>query len=97
MDSINPTQDVIGTAPVSITVLSVTPMRAGKLFAMAAVEVDVDGVAIEHRIADGAAHFFREDDRGSRSRRRPGKLEALCWNAAIDGGSPVFNASAAAI
>ena len=46
MDGSGP--DAIGTtAPVSITVLSVTPMRAGKLFALAAVEVDIDGVPIE--------------------------------------------------
>jgi stage V sporulation protein G len=35
------------TASVSITVLSVTPMRAGKLFALAAVEVDIEGIPIE--------------------------------------------------
>ena len=46
MDSGGP--DAIGTTtPVSITVLSVTAMRAGKLFAIAAVEIDVDGVRIE--------------------------------------------------
>jgi hypothetical protein len=28
---------------VSIKVLSVTPMRAGKLFALASVEIDIDG------------------------------------------------------
>ena len=28
---------------VSIRVLSVTPMRAGKLFALASVELDIDG------------------------------------------------------
>jgi len=32
---------------VSITVLSVTPMRAGKLFALASVQINVDGVPIE--------------------------------------------------
>jgi stage V sporulation protein G len=32
---------------VSITVLSVSPMRAGRLFALAAVEIDIDGVRIE--------------------------------------------------
>jgi stage V sporulation protein G len=47
MDGIDPPEEVIRTAPVSITVLSVTPMRAGKLFALAAVEVDIDGVAME--------------------------------------------------
>jgi len=35
------------TTPVSITVLSISPMRAGKLFALAAVEIDIDGVLIE--------------------------------------------------
>jgi hypothetical protein len=35
------------TAPASITVLSVTPIRVGKLVALAAVEVDIDGVPIE--------------------------------------------------
>jgi stage V sporulation protein G len=39
--------DVSSTTPVSITVLSVSPIRAGKLFALAAVEIDVDGVLIE--------------------------------------------------
>ena len=29
---------------VSIRVLSVTPMRAGKLFALASVEIDIDGM-----------------------------------------------------
>ena len=46
MDGIGP-EEILGTAPVSITVLSVTPMRAGKLFALVAVEVDIDGVPIE--------------------------------------------------
>jgi stage V sporulation protein G len=32
---------------VSITVLSVKPMRSGKLFALASVELDIDGVRIE--------------------------------------------------
>jgi hypothetical protein len=36
-----------GSSLVSITVLSVTPMRAGKLFALAFVEIDIDGVRIE--------------------------------------------------
>jgi hypothetical protein len=30
-------------------VLSVTPIRAGKLFALAAVEIDIDGIRIEVR------------------------------------------------
>jgi stage V sporulation protein G len=46
MDGCAP-EDVSSTTPVSITVLSVSPMRAGKLFALAAVEIDVDGVLIE--------------------------------------------------
>jgi len=41
------THDTAATTPVLITVLSVTPVRAGKLFALAAVEVDIDGVLIE--------------------------------------------------
>ena len=41
--------DTGSTTPVSIKVLSVTPMRAGKLFAIAAVEIDIDGVLIEIR------------------------------------------------
>jgi len=46
MDSPAP-DDVPSTTPVSITVLSVSPMRAGKLFALAAVEIDIDGILIE--------------------------------------------------
>jgi hypothetical protein len=38
-----------GSSLVSITVLSVTPMRAGKLFALASVEIDIDGIRIEVR------------------------------------------------
>lgn len=48
MDDLVP-DDVGSTTPVSITVLSVTPMRAGKLFALAAVEINIDGVLIEIR------------------------------------------------
>ena len=44
MDSLVPESP---TVQVSITVLSVTPMRAGKLFALAAVEIDIDGLPIE--------------------------------------------------
>ena len=35
------------TGAVSITVLSVKPMRSGKLFALASVQLDIDGVRIE--------------------------------------------------
>ena len=35
-----------GSSLVSITVLSVTPTRAGKLFAFASVEVDIDGIRV---------------------------------------------------
>jgi stage V sporulation protein G len=35
------------SSTVSITVLSVTPARAGRLFALASVEIDIDGVRIE--------------------------------------------------
>src|SRR5712691_8154748 len=38
--------DDAGLSRVSITVLSVTPARAGKLFALVSVEVDIDGVQI---------------------------------------------------
>ncbi len=41
------TDDASPTTPVSITVLSVTPMGSGKLFALAAVEIDLDGVPLE--------------------------------------------------
>jgi hypothetical protein len=45
---VDPNPDEIGsTTPVSVTVLSVSPMRAGKLFALASVEFDIDGVPIE--------------------------------------------------
>lgn len=43
MDGVLPPE----TGLVRITVLSVTPMRAGKLFALASVEVDIDGVQIQ--------------------------------------------------
>jgi stage V sporulation protein G len=39
--------DDIGSSRVFITVLSVTPVRAGKLFAFASVEIDIDGVRFE--------------------------------------------------
>jgi hypothetical protein len=35
-----------GSSLVSITVLSVTPLRAGRLFALASVEIDIDGIRI---------------------------------------------------
>jgi hypothetical protein len=39
------------TSTVNVTVLSVTPARAGRLFALASVEIEIGGVAIElHRI-----------------------------------------------
>ena len=36
-----------GTRAVNITVLAVTPARAGRLFALASVEIDIGGVVIE--------------------------------------------------
>jgi hypothetical protein len=39
----------VGSSLVSITVLSVTPLRAGRLFALASVEIDIDGIRIEVR------------------------------------------------
>src|SRR6202162_4130884 len=44
MDGMQP--DESGSSSVSMTVLSVTPARAGNLFALVAVEVDIDGVQI---------------------------------------------------
>ena len=44
MDGMQP--DESGSSSVSMTVLSVTPARAGKLFALVSVEVDIDGVQI---------------------------------------------------
>jgi len=38
--------DQPSSSTVSITVLSVTPVRANKLFAFASVEIDIDGVQI---------------------------------------------------
>ena len=45
MDGMQPQE--AGSSLVSISVLSVTPLRAGKLFALAAVEIDIDGVRLE--------------------------------------------------
>ncbi len=45
MDGMQP--DQAGSSLVSIIVLSVTPARAGKLFALASVAIDIDGVQIE--------------------------------------------------
>jgi stage V sporulation protein G len=42
-----PQYDDAGASRVASTVLSVTPARAGKLFALASVEIDIDGVQIE--------------------------------------------------
>lgn len=39
--------DDAGSSTVLITVRSVTPVRAGKLFAFASVEIDLDGVQLE--------------------------------------------------
>jgi hypothetical protein len=39
--------DDLGSSLVSITVLSVTPARTGRLFALVAVDIDIDGVRIE--------------------------------------------------
>ena len=44
MDGMQP--DESGSSLVSITVLSVMPARAGKLFALVSVEVNIDGVQI---------------------------------------------------
>jgi stage V sporulation protein G len=54
--------DDAGSSRVSITVLSVTPARAGKLFALASVEVDIDGV----QIAIHGIRALRVDNTGTR-------------------------------
>jgi stage V sporulation protein G len=46
MDDVD-NNEIGSITPVSITVLSVIPMRAGKLFALASVEIDIDGVRIK--------------------------------------------------
>jgi len=65
------------TGSVSITVLSVMPIRAGRLFALASVEINVDGVVIEihgireMRVATGATRVelptFRDTTGQSRA------------------------------
>jgi stage V sporulation protein G len=54
--------DDAGSSRVSITVLSVTPAHAGKLFALASVEVDIDGV----QIAIHGIRALRVDPAGTR-------------------------------
>ena len=50
------------TSTVNVTVLSVTPARAGRLFALASVEIEIGGVAIElHGI-----HALRVEPAGTR-------------------------------
>lgn len=64
MDAAAP--DVSSTTPVSITVLSVTPMRVGKLFALAAVEIDIADVLLEiHGIRVLQVPAGRDQDRTS--------------------------------
>ena len=46
MNRVEPSPDQPTSSTVSITVLSVTPARAQKLFAFASVEIDIDGVQI---------------------------------------------------
>jgi hypothetical protein len=40
-------EDKVDLGTVTMTVLSVTPMTAGKLFALASVAIDIDGILIE--------------------------------------------------
>ena len=62
MDGMQPHEP--GSSLVSISVLSVTPMRAGKLFALAAVEIDIDGVRLENpRYPRDAGRADRHQDR----------------------------------
>jgi hypothetical protein len=41
------TDDQVDRGTVNLTVLSITPVRAGRLFALASVEIEIGGVAIE--------------------------------------------------
>jgi hypothetical protein len=41
------TDDQVDRSTVNITVLAVTPVRAGRLFALASIEIEIGGVAIE--------------------------------------------------
>jgi hypothetical protein len=75
MDDIGPEENA-NTTWISITVLSVTPMRAGKLFALAPVELDIDGLAIEihgirpPRVPPGATKIERPNYRDAAARLR---------------------------
>jgi len=55
--------DAAGSSLVSITVLSVTPARAGKLFALASVEIDIDGI---HVVIHGIRALHVADPFGTR-------------------------------
>jgi hypothetical protein len=48
MDGMQP-NDTAGSSLISITVLSVMPVRAGKLFALASIAIDIDGVQTTSR------------------------------------------------
>lgn len=41
------TDDQVDRSTVNITVLSIAPLRAGRLFALTSVEIEIGGVAIE--------------------------------------------------
>ena len=73
---------------VSIIVLSVTPMRAGKLFALALLELDIDGPAIEihgirpPRVPPGATKIERPTYRDATASSRGSSARAeLCASA----------------
>jgi hypothetical protein len=59
-------KDAKALLTLAITVLSVTPMRAGKLFALASVEIDIDGIRIEAG--------------GNRAMRAPAGARVAGWN-----------------
>jgi hypothetical protein len=75
MDDLRPSDT--GAKTVAITVLSVTPMRTGKLFALASVEINVDDVLIEihgiqaTRTATGATRVELPTFRDALGRSRP--------------------------
>ena len=47
------TDDQVDRSTVNITVLSIAPLRAGRLFALTSVEIEIGGVAIELHGAEG--------------------------------------------
>lgn len=63
--------DDLGSSRVLITILSIAPVRAGKLFAFASVEVDIDGLRFRNsRYPRDADHTPPHHDRATDVSRR---------------------------